>query len=198
MADVKTESLKTIDNFTKPTTGTSIEKMTVEKQSTHPPASKNRTTVKDTSSEALTVSPTQLKVASGNNVSASPQKSDVKNSSSSKVPSSGQPRPQQQVKSKVNPWHKNPSPTTSGSAKRGSNVAPEGSDKGVRDSPKKEDSSSKNIRIPKDEVCYSMLCVMICYVICKSINLRMSHEPNSMGLTATTVSSCSFFGSVCV
>lgn len=160
MADVKTESLKILDTNTKPTFSTnSSDKMTVDKQPGQPSASKNKTTVKESSHEAPSISPTQLKVASGNNAPASPKKPDSKNSPTSRVPPTGvQPRTQvqQHGKSKVNPWHKNSSPTTGTVPKKGPGLAPEGGDKsgsGLGSSPPKEDlNSSKSIRIPKEEV----------------------------------------------
>ena len=173
MASVKTEHLKTIDTDTSNTsTNTSNEKMTVDKQSGHlPTASKDRTTIKNSSNEAPTVPPAHLKVASGNNVPTSPKKNDVKNSPTSKDPTSIQSKPQsqqqqqQQQKSKVNPWHKNPSPTSSsGGTKKAVNVPPEGGNKVGIDSPTKDDSSSKSIRIPRDEVWLCMWCVLVVLV----------------------------------
>lgn len=164
MADVKTESLKPVDNTsTKSIANISNEKMTVEKQLGHPIASKNKntSTVKESSDEAPLVSPAQLKVASGNNAPSSPKKSDSKNSPTSKSPSGVQPRTtqvQQQGKNKMNPWHKNSATTGSGGgvAKKASAVAPEGTEKAGSNSGSsspKEDPS-KSIIIPGDEVCH--------------------------------------------
>lgn len=161
MADVKTEGLKAVDNSTITVNVSNNDKMTVEKQAGHPSASKNKTTsVKESSHEAPSVTPAQLKVASGNSAPTSPQKSDSKNSP---TPSGVQPPKtpvQQQVKSKVNPWHKNSSSvtgTSGGVAKKGSGLTPEGGDKGGSSSgssPPTEDSNwSRSIKIPKDEVC---------------------------------------------
>ncbi len=160
MADVKSESLKNITSLATNTNIESTEKMTVEKQLVNPPpASKNRTIIKDSNDEAPTVSPTQLKVASGNNAPVSPKKSDSKNSPTSKAPSGTQFKlSTQQTKNKGNPWYKNPSPTTSasGNPKKSSNLSPEGGDKTAGDSggpaASKEDVSSQSIRIPQDEV----------------------------------------------
>lgn len=165
MADVKTESLKPVDNAsTKSIANISNEKMTVEKQLGQPIASKNKNTntVKENSDEGPLVSPAQLKVASGNNAPSSPKKSDSKNSPTSKSPSSVQPKTtpvQQQGKNKVNPWHKNSATTGSSGgavAKKASAVAPEGTEKAGSNSGSsspKEDPS-KSIKIPGDEVCH--------------------------------------------
>ena len=147
MADVKTESLKAADNITTPLVSTSSNsKMTVEKLPGHQPSPKNKTTTKESSTEAQ-------------NEPMSPKKADPRTSPSSKTPSGPQPpkaqgqQQQQQPKSKGNPWHKNPSPAAgSGGGKK----ATEGGDStgtGLGSSPPQEDSSSsKSIRIPKDEV----------------------------------------------
>ena len=148
MADVKTESLKAVDNITNPLVSTSSNsKMTVEKAPGQQPIAKNKTAVKESSEEAQS-EPT------------SPRKNDSKNSPMSKTPSGPQPsksqaQQQQQAKSKGNPWHKNPSPTVSAS---GGKKAPEGGEvtgaaPGSASPPQEEPHTSKSIRIPKDEVC---------------------------------------------
>lgn len=166
MADVKTESLKSVDiniTSTKPTAvNLRTEKMTVEKQVGQSPNSKNKTsTVKEGGEDA----PAQLKVAPGNNTPSSPKKSDPKNSptlkSSGVQPKTPVQQQQQQGKVKVNPWHKNsPAPSGGGSVvkKAPAGLAPEGTDAGASSSGSsspKEDPS-KCIQIPRDGVC----CVM--------------------------------------
>lgn len=164
MAAVKTESLK--DNNSKSLSSESSDTtMTVEKQTSHPTTTKNRTasTKESNSGEAPTVSPTQLKVASGNNPPTSPKKND---SPTSKGPTGHPTRAitqQQQAKTRGNPWHRSP-PTTSGSGsgsgsinKKGpaaTNVSPEGANKSgaTAGSSSTKDSSSRSIKIPKDEV----------------------------------------------
>ncbi len=159
MADVKTESLKAVDNITKPLVSTSTSNnsnMTVEKLPGHQPVSKNKTAVKESSSETQ-------------NAPTSPKKSDARNSPTTKTPSGPQPpkqQSQQQAKSKGNPWHKNPSPTV---ATTGGKKAPEGGENsssgaGSSSPPQEDLGSSRSIRIPKDEVCLYLSVSMSVYV----------------------------------
>lgn len=148
MADVKTESLKAVDNniSTKPTINVRTDKMTVEKQVVQPAVLKNKSTVK--SDDTPSVTQAQLKAAPGN-APPSPKKSDspILTGLLPKTPV------QQQGKVKVNPWHKTAAPGSGGVGKKGS--APEGSDAGTSSSGStspKEDTS-KSIQIPIDEVC---------------------------------------------
>lgn len=161
MADVKTESLKAVDNNTS-TIPVKTEKMTVEKQLGQPPVSKNKNTVKEGTEEAHSGTQAQLKVASGNSAPASPKKSDPKNSPTSKVPSGSVPpktqqQQQQQLgKLKVNPWHKNSATPASGSVvKKGAGLATEGNEKDAdnSESSSPKEDTSKSIKIPRDEVC---------------------------------------------
>lgn len=154
MADVKTESLKAVDNITNPLVSTSSNsKMTVEKLPGQQPITKNKTAVKESSEESQS-QPT------------SPKKTDPKTSPSGPQPpkSQTQQQQQQQAKSKGNPWHKNPSPTVSAS---GGKKAPEGGEvtsaaPGSSSPPQEESHTSKSIRIPKDEVCMCVKVVRVC------------------------------------
>lgn len=163
MADVKTDSLNTPSKSVP--SATSVNKMTVEKQTTQTQqsATKNRTSQSkgSLSSEAPSVTPAQLRVASGNNSPASPKKIDPKGAPIviSQAASGGHPRSQQQQpggKNKGNPWHK-PSPPSAGSGPlKKTSTSPEG--KAANEMPSSsvqvQDGgfSSKSISIPKDKV----------------------------------------------
>lgn len=181
MADVKTESLKAVENNTS-TKPTKTDKMTVEKQVGQSPILKNKGTAKEGISDetpSVTPPPTQPQVAPGN-PPTSPKKSDPKNSPTSKSSSGIQPpktpvqQQQQQGKVKVNPWHKNSpaAPSNGGVSRKGSaSLAPEGSDMGASKSGSSspQEDSSKSIQIPREGVCCMMywVCVRKC-LVCKT------------------------------
>lgn len=177
MADVRTEGLNTADTSTSNLTPN--QKMTVEKLTgqTGPPASKNRTTQakgssNSSNSEASTVSPTQLKVAPGNNPPVSPKKNDPKTSPTSKASGGAgvQPQPrlqaQQVSKNKGNPWHKNPMPPSSGAgSKKGTTSSPEAKaiNETASSTQTRDGVPSKSISIPKDQVCVvGCACLCMC------------------------------------
>ena len=159
MADVKTESLNTPSKYISP-----VNKMTVEKQQTgqanQQSTSKNRTS-QTKGSEAPSVNPVQVRVASGNISPASPKKIDPKGLPAPNSPgiSGAHPRSQvQQVgKNKGNPWHK-PSPPASGGSgsQKGQTSSPVGKAENevTAGSTQARDSGipSKSILIPKDQV----------------------------------------------